>query len=125
MRPALFVEVSDGAIEADSATTPAGDPCEHVVHRWHRGQARQFSGEILLEGLPGRLGATLKTRVHFIWKITYKNIRHACILLSTLRHRNHVRLIPITRITAMTAQGPFAPKTVLAQVANEPGVPSP
>lgn len=81
---------------------PAGDACEHVVHRWHRGQAREFSDEILLEGLPGRRGAALKTRVHFIWKIAYKNIWHACILLSIVRHHNHVCLTAIASLVRVT-----------------------
>ena len=96
-RSSLLIEVRDGAVETDSATVPAGDACEHVVHRWHRGQAREFRGQVLLEGLPGRLGAALKTRVHFIWEITYENVRHACILLSISHEHNHVLALRIGR----------------------------
>jgi hypothetical protein len=84
----LLVEVGDGAVEAYPATVATGDPCEHVVHGGPRCQPRELSGEILLEGLPGRLGAALETCVHFIWEIAHQNIRHAFILLSHRQQRN-------------------------------------
>ena len=72
------------SIEADPTSVSTGDAGEHLIHRGRRCQPCELGGEILLEGLPCFLSAALKTCMHLIRQIAYQNIRHACIMLSTL-----------------------------------------
>jgi len=81
--PAFAVEIIHCNVETHSASATSGDSGENLVHSWGRCKPDQFSGEVLLQRLAGSIGSALEARVHLVRNISDKNVRHACILLST------------------------------------------
>jgi hypothetical protein len=58
------------------------DPVEHVVDGRPLGEALQFGGKVLLQGLAPLLGAEHQSGMDVVGEVANEHAGHACIVLS-------------------------------------------
>ncbi len=77
-----FSEILDSLPEPDLTALPARDPIEDLVEARAFGQTGKLPGKVLLQRLSPVIRPPLQLTVDVVREISYKNIRHAYIMLS-------------------------------------------
>ena len=59
------------------------DAVQHLIDARPLGKSAQFTAEVLLQGLASPLSPALQGRVNVVGKVSYQQVRHAYIMLSS------------------------------------------
>ena len=80
---AFIVHVGHCRLQADATAVLGLDLVEDLADRALFGEVAQLDGEVLLQRLVATFGLALKSGVDILGDITDKDVRHACILLTS------------------------------------------
>jgi hypothetical protein len=84
------VEILGGLLQTYPASRVAFDAIQDLIDAGPFGDAAQFTGEELLQGLAASLGPALEGGVNIVGQVAYQHVRHAYIMIALLAACNAV-----------------------------------
>lgn len=84
--------------QADRATPASVDSIEDFVEGRPLCESLQFRSQVLLQRLPTLFSSPLERGVDVFREISYQNVHHACIMLSTERVGKRCSVVPRGRV---------------------------